>query len=227
MLSLAKPPETAPLSGKALTCEDMAKTAEKIEATALELFNEKGVVNVRLQHIADACGISVGNLAYHFYSKEALVLSLVKRIWEEQKILLANYRAAPLFEHLDYILENKFRLQKTFSFFYLDTLELFRVFPKTRAYSQEQIHFQVLQFEGMFLFNAARGAFIQGRNYKQLARRFWQECDLWLYGRHLRGEEDLSCEAFKSDLWALLMPCFTPMGHEEYLQQQQQHAGAL
>ncbi len=195
----------------------MAKTEEKIQFAALKLFNERGFVNVRLQHIADACGISVGNLAYHFYGKEAIVLSLVKKIWEEQKQLLANYRAAPLLEHLDYILENKFQLQKTYSFFYLDTLELFRVFPKTKAYSQEQIRFQILQFEGMFLFNAARGTFVREYPYKLLARRFWQESHLWLYSRYLRGEEDLSCEIFKDDLWALLAPCLTPMGREEYL----------
>lgn len=46
----------------------VAKTKGKILVEALKLFNEKGFVNVRLQHIADKCNICVGNLAYHFES---------------------------------------------------------------------------------------------------------------------------------------------------------------
>ena len=51
----------------------MKKTKQKIILSSIELFNQKGLTNVRLQNIADQCGISVGNLAYHFSNKLAII----------------------------------------------------------------------------------------------------------------------------------------------------------
>ena len=51
----------------------MKATKQKIIQSAIELFNEKGLTNVRLQHIADKAGRSVGNLAYHFPNKRAII----------------------------------------------------------------------------------------------------------------------------------------------------------
>ena len=41
----------------------MQGTKEKIRKAALKRFNEEGIVNVRLQHIAGEAFLSVGNLA--------------------------------------------------------------------------------------------------------------------------------------------------------------------
>ena len=54
----------------------MHPTKQKILDSAVQLFNEKGLGNVRLQQIADKAGISVGNLAYHFYSKKAIIIAI-------------------------------------------------------------------------------------------------------------------------------------------------------
>ena len=54
----------------------MKDTKRRILDAALDLFNENGLVNVRLQHIADQAQMSVGNLAYHYANKEAIVTAL-------------------------------------------------------------------------------------------------------------------------------------------------------
>lgn len=51
-------------------------TKETIIATALELFNEKGSAAVSTNHIADALGISTGNLYYHFKNKEEIIRAI-------------------------------------------------------------------------------------------------------------------------------------------------------
>ncbi|MEL7123903.1 MAG: TetR/AcrR family transcriptional regulator, partial [Bacteroidota bacterium] len=51
----------------------MKSTKQKILDAALKLFNQDGIVNVRLQHIADEAFVSVGNLAYHYSNKESIV----------------------------------------------------------------------------------------------------------------------------------------------------------
>ena len=52
------------------------KTRDKIQKTALTLFNERGEAHVSLGQIAQRLGISEGNLWYHFRTKDDLVTAL-------------------------------------------------------------------------------------------------------------------------------------------------------
>ncbi|MBK8568077.1 MAG: helix-turn-helix transcriptional regulator [Saprospiraceae bacterium] len=65
----------------------MAKpTKDKILDAAVRCFNRDGMVNVRLQHIGDeAEWMSVGNLAYHFRTKEHIVQAIWERLVAEQR----------------------------------------------------------------------------------------------------------------------------------------------
>jgi len=65
-------------------------TRERILETALALFNERGTRAVSTNHIAEACGISPGNLYYHFRNKE----EIIRRIFEQMtRIGVEEYRA--------------------------------------------------------------------------------------------------------------------------------------
>ena len=55
------------------------KTRERILATALCLFNESGTAPVSTNHIAEALGISPGNLYYHFRNKEEIIRALFEQ----------------------------------------------------------------------------------------------------------------------------------------------------
>ena len=54
-------------------------TKERIVDVAIELFNERGTAAVSTNHIAEAAGISPGNLYYHFRNKEAIILAAYER----------------------------------------------------------------------------------------------------------------------------------------------------
>jgi AcrR family transcriptional regulator len=56
-------------------------TAERILDTALRLFNEAGTAAVSTNHIANALGISPGNLYYHFRNKEAIIRALFEQLF--------------------------------------------------------------------------------------------------------------------------------------------------
>lgn len=58
-------------------------TSERILDTSLRLFNEQGFANVPALKIATTLGISPGHLAYHFKSREAIVLALFPRLEDE------------------------------------------------------------------------------------------------------------------------------------------------
>ncbi|WP_294552892.1 TetR/AcrR family transcriptional regulator [uncultured Pseudoflavonifractor sp.] len=55
----------------------MKTTKELIRNTARELFNERGYRAVSMRNIADALGISVGNLTYHYPHKELLMEAIM------------------------------------------------------------------------------------------------------------------------------------------------------
>ena len=64
------------------------KTKEHILTTALDLFNQQGTSAVSTNHIAEAAGISPGNLYYHFRNKEEIIRALFERLFHEWDVTL-------------------------------------------------------------------------------------------------------------------------------------------
>jgi AcrR family transcriptional regulator len=63
------------------------KTRDRIKATAVELFNEKGATNVSTVQISEVMGISPGNLYYYFSNKE----HIIRCIWEEDMVPMGDH----------------------------------------------------------------------------------------------------------------------------------------
>lgn len=61
-------------------------TKSRILQTAVELFNASGTAVVSTNHIAEAAGISPGNLYYHYRNKEAIIRAITEQMigrWSE------------------------------------------------------------------------------------------------------------------------------------------------
>ncbi len=197
----------------------MKYTKKYILDRSLKLFNNNGFVNVRLQHIADDCSISVGHLAYHFRHKESIVEALYDQLKEQQEILLYDFRTAHLFEDINRHLLSIFQLQKHYVFFYLDTLEVLRAYPAIKEKHQQHISWQIEQIEWMFEFNVFRNSFREQEEqsqYKKLAWLFWITMDNWMYARKISGTDHTNENDFIADLWSLMTPWFTVEGQQEF-----------
>jgi AcrR family transcriptional regulator len=69
-------------------------TRERITDAALRLFSERGTTAVSMREVADAAGVTVPGLYYHFASKADLIRALYQRRSEREP--LAPLRPAPV-----------------------------------------------------------------------------------------------------------------------------------
>lgn len=73
-----------------MTARDRSSTRERILDTALGLLNAHGPAGVTTAAIADAAGLSQGNLHYHFRTKAAVVEGLLARFEHAVEALLGG-----------------------------------------------------------------------------------------------------------------------------------------
>lgn len=104
---------------------------QRIIDAALSLFNAQGTGAVSTNHIADAAGISPGNLYYHFRNKEDIIYSLFERLfaaWDETFQLPAN--RAPSMADLDALIAANYQLIWEYRFAYRELAALLRNDPE-------------------------------------------------------------------------------------------------
>ncbi len=100
------------------------RTAERILATALDLFNRYGEPNVATTLIASDMGISPGNLFYHFPAKELLVNALFNEYVHDMNQLLPAAADVRDMEHAWFFMHSLFELIWRHRFIYRDLNDL-------------------------------------------------------------------------------------------------------
>lgn len=96
------------------------RTAERILATTLELFNRFGEPNVSTTAISAELNISPGNLYYHFPSKDELVNTLFDQYEQRAAALLGASEDVRDIEDAWFFLHSLFELIWAYRFLYRD-----------------------------------------------------------------------------------------------------------
>ena len=102
-------------------------TRERILATALRLFNESGTGPVSTNHIAEALGISPGNLYYHFRNKEEIIRALFEQQfarWDE--VYSLHDDRMPTLADLQQLVRATFATAWDYRFIYRELIALLR-----------------------------------------------------------------------------------------------------
>jgi len=197
----------------------MESTKEKILKSAIQLFNEKGLVNVRLQHIADAVGISVGNLAYHFYSKKAIIIAIDEELSELIAPIISENRSFPCLMDFDAQLARYYYLLMKYSFYFLDLLELKRGYPKLYQ-RRKNYRVQIIQqIENWFGYNVEKGRLkpeIRPCHYHIISHTIWMIITFWMTRPLDYGHPEESERVFKEVVWSQVLPYFTEVGKIEF-----------
>ncbi len=193
-------------------------TKQRILEGSIKMFNEHGVANVRLQQIADECGISVGNLAYHFKNKEAIVSYVYDEIFQEFMMILSDYLPEETFMGIDRKLDNYYLFFMKYKFYFTDIFEIERNYPEIIGKWHQYINRMLLQIKGRIDFDISRGILIAQSNEMNelLANNIWMSIIFWLPQRVLRGlpfDEKL----FKEAVWSQIIPYMTQRGQAEFV----------
>ncbi len=196
-------------------------TKQKILNAAIQLFNEYGLANVRLQQIADEIDISVGNLAYHFKNKEAIVEAVVDNLEDEVMDILSNYRRFPNLMDFDFQLSKYFQFISNYPFYFLDLLEIERTYPEIHTNRQHNAAKMIHQFRNRFDFNEQRGLIKEEPRdgiYDSIANTILTTITFYTPQNMIRGNGQIYEASFKESIWNQIYPYFTQEGIAEFEQ---------
>ena len=110
-------------------------TRETILSCARELFMERGYNNVSMRDVAEAAGIRVGNLTYHFPRKELLVEALFEA--RESRIFTPESLDTP--EALADYLRHLLSVQRDASFYFDSYIQLSQTSQRLRQFQCSRI----------------------------------------------------------------------------------------
>lgn len=168
-------------------------TRERILATALRLFNESGTATVSTNHIAEALGISPGNLYYHFRNKEEIIRALFEQQfarWDEGFGLPHDHM--PTLDDLQQMVRTSFRMAWEYRFMYRELIALLR---RDQQLQRRWVEIRARGFSGfrelVGLFVAAGVLRAPGdpQAVTRLAELVWLISEFWLASVEVSGEE--------------------------------------
>jgi len=193
-------------------------TKNKIVRVSINLFNELGLANVRLQQIADEAGISVGNLAYHFKNKEAIVSQVYEQLFADFSAILALYLRTPDLSDFDALLARYFHFFQQYRF-YLAELMTSPGHDKTPVHTWNEyankLHAQIRQRINFYVESHQLIPEPQSGLYDQLATNVWRSIFFSIPEAIFRGHP-LSEAAFRREVWTQLAPYLTETGAREF-----------
>jgi len=187
------------------------ETQSKIIAAAIRLFNEDGTERVSGARIAEACGISKGNLHYHFPTREALILAIWGQIEAEIRDQWGNDAQQPTLVHMAELTQRQFRLIWRYRFLYRELgpllerdAELCYRFRRLRMERMGAIHafFEALTDSGVLRPQHAPQAL------ERLIKIAWIVTDYWI-SYIIADERDIDMTSMQEG-YELMLQLFDP-----------------
>jgi AcrR family transcriptional regulator len=132
-------------------------TQFRILQAAMELFNEHGTAAVSANRIAERCGISKGNLQYHFRNKREIVYAVFLQAIGEMDSGWYRDHLAPSLEHMAAMFVRQLQLILKYRFFYREMADLLRHDPLLRKRFADNRERRLRELEKFMLALQSRG----------------------------------------------------------------------
>lgn len=124
------------------TYKPSQQTKSNIIQKSIDLFNEHGTAAISLNSLADALGISTGNLQYHYHNKEEILRAILEVMFKDWNAVYQEMDTLSFtMDTLRRTLRINFNLVWKYRFFYRELTALLRndaVLAKRYATIQEQ-----------------------------------------------------------------------------------------
>lgn len=133
------------------------ETQNRILDAALLLFNAHGTAAVSTNRIAGHCGISKGNLHYHFRNKQQIIQSLFRRMVAEMDAGWYRDHLVPTLEHMAEMHVRQLQLILAYRLFYRELADLLRQDPLLRRRFAENRDRRLREIERFFRSLAEHG----------------------------------------------------------------------
>jgi AcrR family transcriptional regulator len=200
--------------------EARVSTAERIVDAAVRLFNADGISRVSLRQIAEAVGISHGNLAYHYANKGEILDALYTRMESEMDDVVYPGGDTSL-RHYHAVMTRISAFHDQYRFFYLDMLEVARRYPRVirryrrtvaRRFEEHDRLMADLIGNGLLKREAVPGL------YRSLFHSIWVMSTFWLQHKKILGENHpvIGSGSDITHVWEIMLPHLTPKGLREY-----------
>lgn len=167
-------------------------TREKILDTALTLFNNEGTAAVSTNHIAEAAGISPGNLYYHFRNKDEIIRGLFERLFAANDAAFAlSADQLPTLDDLQRMVKTNYKILWQYRFAHRELAALLHADAELRS---RFLSVRKRGFEGFHqLLNAFAAAGIihapaDPKAVQNLAETCWLITEFWLNSLEVSGK---------------------------------------
>lgn len=194
------------------------QTKDNILYESLNLFNVKGESEVTMRDIATACGISLGNLAYHYKNKSFIVSALFRNMINERNQIFKKVKELPRFQTLNEQLEPLIQLNYKYRFFYLDATTIERAHPNIGRLQQRYARFLINYVHAAVEYTVATENMKSERivgHYHKLAEMSWTLFNFSIQrARILEGTENIDAKMIRLELWNVFYPYLTEKGFQ-------------
>jgi AcrR family transcriptional regulator len=198
------------------------KTKTKILAKALELFNAEGHEAVTTRQIAQALGMSQGNLCYHFPQKKDLVMGLYQALVAEFDQTFKNL------QQRDYSFEEAFvqthqmlGIQSRYQFLMHDFVRIMQTYPEINSHFRALQALRHQQLQLLFKQLNARGMAhlpLEGPAFQRLVEQYFIVGNAWMGEAAILNPQpkpDL-LQHYCAVLLGLLYPWLSPAGQAAF-----------
>ncbi len=195
-------------------------TKNHIILQSKQLFFQQGIANTRLQQIADAVGISVGNLAYHYKNKEAIVEAVYENLFEELAAILSQYGVHTGFEGLDKQFSDLYFFFTNNQFTFNNNWEIERSHPEIQS-RWLSVNTKILNQLKQRITNCVQIGLLKPEPFKGehelLCQNILIIVNHWIPQQILQ-KKPVSEKLYKKSLWGILYPNFTAKGQTAFQQ---------
>jgi len=191
------------------------RTKNRILTQSRLLFNQRGFYNTTIADIAAECGMSRGNLTYHYKTKDAILADIADEVAYEVSRFQEERKNYPAFSNLNLDIKICGELQKSYPFIFRDmnVLDNPHINKVMKSWSESSIDQNMAAFRfGQEIGNLKEES-LDGLYY-QLAVNTWMVTFYWISQSSVRRVQAL--ESAERMVWTTIYPHFTEKGRQAF-----------